>query len=82
MPIEIDCPCTYRPYSPRTVSGIDYCGDCNLGKIIVYSQAEMDKAIQEEREGCAELCDKLYPKRKGFTHLSSHECAEAIRNRP
>ncbi len=82
MPIEIDCPCTYGPYSPKTIAGIKYCGDCKGGKIIFYTQEEFDKAVQAEREACAELCLAHEGKNLEETyHEALEDCAEAIRKR-
>ena len=52
MPIEIDCPCTYGPYSPKTIAGIKYCGNCKDGKIKVYTQEELNEAVQAEKDTC------------------------------
>ena len=59
MPREIDCPCTYGPYSPKTIAGIKYCGNCKDGKIEVYTEAELNEAVKTERRELIRLITEV-----------------------
>lgn len=61
MPREIDCPdCEGKYRKVRKVTDLDtdilygnkvveYCKSCRNGKITVYTQAELNKAVRQER---------------------------------
>lgn len=58
MSIEIDCPDCGGPYGPKHISGVAYCGNCDVGKITVYTEDELQEEI---KEACAEYANtKLY----------------------
>jgi len=101
---EIDCPeCggEYRKVrfpveSDHALYGtkvITYCKVCKDGKIQVYTEAEMQKAIADEREACAVECDDFKDIAQAQIGLivpvafwngrmkASTDCAEAIRSR-
>ena len=89
MPKNIDCPdCEEGEIFEETgvrhpVTGMEeilihICGNCKNGKITVYTQAEVNQAVKEEREARAVVCDLI--------NLQSdsndpRDYAEAIRNR-
>lgn len=57
------------------------CPTCNYGGVLsVYTQAEVDKLVKDEREACALVCeDMLFEK---WTDSDRQIlCAEAIRKR-
>ena len=41
----------------------------------------IQKAVEDEREACALVCEGLHDKRVGYAHLMPREVAEAIRAR-
>ncbi len=59
MPREIDCPCTYGPYSPKTITGIKYCGSCKDGKIKAYTEDELNEAVKAERRELLRLITEV-----------------------
>ena len=59
MPIKIECPNTNRT-DHMYDDDIELCTLCHgKDEITAYTQAELDKAVSDEREACAEICDTL-----------------------
>ena len=56
------------------------CEECSNGKITVYTQEELNKAVKEEREACALICDS-WTEIAGYVYRSVERCAKAIRAR-
>ena len=50
------------------------CDDCEDGKITVYTEADMKKTAEDEREACIKACLNGY-------NRGVYDCAEAIRAR-
>ena len=82
MPREIDCPVCEN--TGVLLDG-DICGHCKgTGLLKLYTEEELQEAIDRTKEGCALICeDKTHfsiqsDYSEGYTQ-ASEDCAEAIR---
>ena len=79
MPTKIDCP---ECGGKKTVfyewsNGIAQpCETCQRKK---YTESEMQKAVEDEMEACAMMCENI--QMDYWDDSTGKECAEAIRNR-
>ncbi len=84
MSIQIDClECRvtkikdYTKNMDEVSQPICKCG--GSGKITVYTEAEIQKAIKDEREACAKICDNI--QMDYWDDSTGRECGIAIRAR-